>query len=121
MPSRERHAHGMRVAFVKSATTTLSANKSGARCWMQNEERVNLHRRALQALEHSTQKLKVAAQLLKTGNYKEAARLQDEARTERNISVWLLGQAKNLQAARHPPDNGMTRRPWPKDLLHSGS
>jgi hypothetical protein len=88
---------------------------------MKNEDRLNLHRRALEALEHSTQKLKVAAQLLKTGNYKEAARLQDEARTERNISVWLLAQAKNSQAARHPQNNGPTRRPWPKDLLHSRS
>ena len=88
---------------------------------MQNEERLNLHRRALEALEHSTQKLKVAAQLLKSGNYKEAARLQDEARTERNISVWLLGQAKNGHAARHPQENGMRKRPWPKELLHSRS
>jgi hypothetical protein len=62
---------------------------------MQNREPLNLHRRALQALEHSTKKLKVAAQLLRAGNYTEAARLQDEARTERNISVWLLAQAKN--------------------------
>jgi len=92
---------------------------------MQNAERLNLHRRALEALEHSTKKLKVAAQLLRAGNYKEAERLQDEARTERNISVWLLAQAKNRLRQNSDKNERSTGRLMPRppldELLHSRS
>jgi len=92
---------------------------------MQSAERLNLHRRALQALEDSTKKLKVAAQLLRAGNYKEAERLQDEARTERNISVWLLAQGKNRlreTSSKTERSTGRLHRRAPLDeLLHSRS
>ena len=88
---------------------------------MQSAERLNLHRRALQALEDSTKKLKVAAQLLRAGNYREAERLQDEARTERNISVWLLAQGKNRLRDTERSTGRLNRRAPLDELLHSRS
>ena len=44
--------------------------------------------------------LEVASNLLDAGNREEAIRLKDEARGKRNVSVWLMSQASNLENAK---------------------
>jgi len=61
---------------------------------MQEEERLTIEQRALEALRESTKTLEVAEQLLRVGNIREAERLRDEARQKRHVSIWLMKQAK---------------------------
>jgi hypothetical protein len=61
---------------------------------METEDRLAIQQKALEALQQSTKTLEIAEQLVKVGNIKEAERLRDEAREQRNVSVWLMTQAK---------------------------
>jgi hypothetical protein len=65
---------------------------------MQAEDRRTFERKALEALQESTKILEVAEQLLSVGNLKEAERLRDKAREQRNVSVWLMSQARGTDA-----------------------
>lgn len=56
-----------------------------------------LRERALSALEVSTTMLTVAQVLLRQGNQKEAARLQNEARYKRNESILLMDEARKVE------------------------
>ena len=56
-------------------------------------DELRMQQRAVEALEESTKSLEVADQLLKVGNYREAERLQAQAREQRKVSVQLLAQA----------------------------
>jgi hypothetical protein len=60
-------------------------------------DELRMQQRAVEALEESTKTLKVADQLLRVGNYREAERLQAEAREQRKVSVQLLAQALHRQ------------------------
>jgi hypothetical protein len=40
----------------------------------------------------------VAGKLLDQGNVEEAKRLRDQARAQRNISVWLMAKANTLES-----------------------
>ena len=51
----------------------------------------------MEALHRSTTMLKVAGKLLDQGNVEEATRLRDQARAQRNISVWLMAKANTLE------------------------
>jgi hypothetical protein len=64
---------------------------------METEDRLAIQQRALEALQKSTKTLEIAEQLLSVGNVKEAERLKNEAREQRNISVWLMTQAKERE------------------------
>jgi hypothetical protein len=64
---------------------------------METEDRLAIQQRALEALQKSTKTLEIAEQLLRVGNVKEAERLKNEAREQRNISVWLMTQAKERE------------------------
>ena len=59
-----------------------------------------LRKQAMEALTESTTMLEVASNLLDAGNREEAIRLKDEARGKRNVSVWLMSQASNLENAK---------------------
>ena len=61
---------------------------------MEMEDRLVIQQRALEALQESTKNLLVAEQLLHVGNITEAERLKHEARQQRDISVWLMKQAR---------------------------
>jgi hypothetical protein len=61
---------------------------------METEDRLVIQQRALEALQESTRNLLVAEQLINVGNITEAERLKEEARQHRNISVWLMKQAR---------------------------
>ena len=52
----------------------------------------------MEALQRSTTMLKVAGKLLDQGNVAEAKRLRDQARAQRNISVWLMAKANILES-----------------------
>jgi hypothetical protein len=54
---------------------------------------------AMEALQESTTMLQVAGKLLDQGNVEEARRLRDEARAQRNVSLWLMAKANTLE---HP-------------------
>ena len=60
-------------------------------------DELRMQQRAVEALEESTKTLEVADQLLRVGNYREAERLQAEAREQRKVSVQLLAQALHRQ------------------------
>ena len=60
---------------------------------MDQELATVLRQRAVAALETSTTILRVAQDLLKQGNQREAARLRNEARYKRNESILLMDQA----------------------------
>lgn len=62
---------------------------------VKNDDRVELQQKALEALKESTKTLEVADQLLKVGNATEAQRLREEAREQRNVSVWLMSRARD--------------------------
>jgi len=64
-------------------------------CVMEIDDRLTIQQRALEALQESTKTLEIAEQLLKVGNVTEAERLRDEAREQRNLSVWLMSQSKD--------------------------
>ena len=53
--------------------------------------------RALAALEKSTKLIEVAFDLLKQGNVTEAARLKNQARAQRNLSVRLFALASGAE------------------------
>ena len=59
----------------------------------------DLREQAMEALQESTTMLKVAGKLLDQGNVEEATRLRDEARAQRNVSVWLMAKANRLEEA----------------------
>jgi hypothetical protein len=58
-----------------------------------------LREQAMEALEESTTMLKVACNLLEQGNLEEAARLRDQARAKRSVSVWLMSKANRVEKA----------------------
>ena len=64
----------------------------------ENSEETGLRENAIEALQRSTTMLKVAGKLLDQGNVEEAKRLRDQARAQRNISVWLMAKANTLEA-----------------------
>ena len=59
-----------------------------------------LREQALEELYQSTTMLEVASNLLDQGNRDEAARLSEEARLKRNVSVWLMSKANTLESQR---------------------
>jgi hypothetical protein len=66
---------------------------------MHSQPSVNtLREQALEELSQSTTMLKVASNLLDQGNRDEAARLNEEARIKRNVSVWLMSKANALES-----------------------
>lgn len=64
---------------------------------MRSREGFAIRELALAALEKSTRMLEVALELVKQGNHEEAARLRNEARTQRTNSMSLLAEANNLE------------------------
>ena len=62
---------------------------------MEAKERLMIEQQAVEALRESSRNLKVAEQLLSVGNIREAQRLRDRARENREISVWLMKQAQS--------------------------
>ena len=56
-----------------------------------------LREQAMEALMASTTMLEVASNLLDAGNRDEAVRLQEEARSKRSVSVWLMSKANTLE------------------------
>ena len=67
-----------------------------------NNEGTDLREQAMEALQRSTTMLQVAGKLLDQGNVDEATRLRDQARAQRNISVWLMAKANTLETFDHP-------------------
>src|SRR5438477_12904491 len=65
---------------------------------MEAENRETSQQKALEALQESTKTLEIAEQLLSVGNIKEAERLRDKAREQRNVSIWLMRQAQGSEA-----------------------
>ena len=65
---------------------------------MEAENRETSQQKALEALQESTKTLEIAEQLLSVGNIKEAERLRDKARDQRNVSIWLMRQAQGSEA-----------------------
>lgn len=53
----------------------------------------------MEALKASTTMLEVASNLLDAGNREEAFRLKEEARSKRNVSVWLVSKANTLESS----------------------
>ena len=64
---------------------------------MDQELATVLRQRAVTALATSTTILRVAQDLLKQGNQREAARLRNEARYKRNESILLMDQATAVE------------------------
>ena len=64
---------------------------------MEAEDRGAVQQKALEALQESTKTLEIAEQLLSVGNIKEAERLRDKAREQRNVSVWLMRQVQGSE------------------------
>jgi len=58
---------------------------------------LELQKKAIKALQDSTNMLNVSFTLIEQGNREEARRLQNEARAKRNDSVWLMSQANALE------------------------
>ena len=67
---------------------------------MEINQRLTLQHEALEALRQSTRTLEIAERLLNVGNIREAERLRDEAREKRNVSVWLMTQARGMASSR---------------------
>ena len=65
---------------------------------MEAEDRGMVQQKALEALQESTRTLEVAEQLVRVGNIKEAERLREKAREQRNVSVWLMRQVQGSEA-----------------------
>src|SRR5947208_9935061 len=65
---------------------------------METEDRGTVQQKALEALQESTRTLEVAEQLVRVGNIKEAERLREKAREQRNVSVWLMRQVQGSEA-----------------------
>jgi uncharacterized protein Yka (UPF0111/DUF47 family) len=65
---------------------------------MDNSEiRLLLRKKALETVHESTEMLKQAFALLKSGNRQQAEELQNAARAKRNNSVWLMRKANKLE------------------------
>ena len=60
---------------------------------------LELQKKAIKALQDSTNMLNVSFTLIEQGNREEARRLQNEARAKRNDSVWLMSKANALETA----------------------
>ena len=60
-------------------------------------DELTLRKRALEALERSTQMLEIADRLLKQGNRVESDRVWTDARTQRTISTLLMAEANKLE------------------------
>ncbi|PWT80994.1 MAG: hypothetical protein C5B44_04525 [Acidobacteria bacterium] len=58
-----------------------------------NIETGNIRQQALSAIERSTKLFEIAENLLRQGNKSEAEWVRNEARAQRNISVWLMAKA----------------------------
>ena len=75
-----------------------TVTKRAKRVMRENSEETGLREKAMEALQRSTTMLKVAGKLLDQGNVEEAKRLRDQARAQRNISVWLMAKANTLES-----------------------
>ena len=65
---------------------------------MDNSEiRLLLRKRAVENVRESTEMLKQAFALLRSGNRQQAEQLQKAARAKRNDSVWLMQKANKLE------------------------
>jgi len=60
--------------------------------------RLLLRKRAVERVRESTEMLKQALALVKSGNREQAERLQERARAKRNESVWLMRKANTLDS-----------------------
>jgi len=56
-----------------------------------------LRKKAVETVNESTEMLKQAFTLLKSGNLQEAESLQNAARAKRNNSVWLMRKANKIE------------------------
>jgi hypothetical protein len=56
-----------------------------------------LRKKAVESVRESTEMLKQAHALLKSGNRQQAERLQKAARAKRNNSLWLMRKANRLE------------------------
>ena len=61
-----------------------------------SEIKLLLRERAVERVRESTEMLKQALFLLRSGNYEKAEQLKKDARAKRNDSVWLMQQANKL-------------------------
>ena len=68
---------------------------------METEDRLKFQQRALDALRESSKTLEIAQRLLEVGNVKEAERLRDEAREQRNLSMRLMAHAHQRPTLNH--------------------
>ncbi len=91
------------------AVEKMDDNKTGESRMREAGTGTELLEKAMEALEESTTMLKVAGKLLDQGNVEEARRLRDEARTRRNISVWLMAKANTLEEMSHGSVQGRHR------------
>lgn len=57
-----------------------------------------IRHQALSALEKSTKLFEIAENLVRQGNESEAQWVRNEARAQRNISVWLMATANKPNA-----------------------
>ena len=78
---------------------------------MRGHTGTDLREKAMEALHRSTTMLKVAGKLLDQGNVQEATRLRDQARAQRNISVWLMAKANTLETF----DSGFLTSPYSQE------
>jgi hypothetical protein len=68
---------------------------------METEDRLKFQQKALEALRESSKTLEIAQRLLEVGNVREAERLRDEAREQRNVSMRLVAQAQHGRILNH--------------------
>jgi len=68
---------------------------------METEDRLKFQQKALDALRESSKTLEIAQRLLEAGNVKEAERLRDEAREQRNVSMRLMALAQHRPILNH--------------------
>jgi uncharacterized protein Yka (UPF0111/DUF47 family) len=61
-----------------------------------SEVRLLLRKRAVERVRESTEMLKQALALLRSGNQQQAEQLQKAARAKRHDSVWLMQKATKL-------------------------
>ena len=61
------------------------------------ERSLMLRKKAVEAVNESTEMLKQAFALLNSGNLQRAEELQKAARAKRNNSVWLMREANKLE------------------------
>ncbi len=61
-----------------------------------SEIKLLLRKRAVERVRESTEMLKQALTLLRSGNHEQAEQLKKDARAKRNDSVWLMQKANKL-------------------------